>query len=96
MLLVFASRFAVVLTALVWLDISFAKVSVERVLAFGKLPPEAPLEFPSDSKLIREQWPQEGEIAFQDVSVRYRPTLPLALNKVCFHIPRGVRVGVVG
>lgn len=71
-------------------------VSVERVLAFGKLPPEAELECPSDSKLIQEQWPQDGQIDFREVSVRYRPTLPLALNKTSFHIPRGVRVGVVG
>ncbi|KAL7532152.1 hypothetical protein ACHAWF_004026 [Thalassiosira exigua] len=71
-------------------------VSVERVLAYGKLTPEAPLELAADSKLICDDWPNVGEINFCEVCVRYRPSLPLALKKTTFRIPGGVRVGVVG
>lgn len=69
-------------------------VSVERVLAFGNLDSEAPLHKEVDGQLAK--WPQHGSVEFKEVSVRYRSTLPLALNKATFHIPGGARVGVVG
>jgi ATP-binding cassette, subfamily C (CFTR/MRP), member 4 len=71
-------------------------VSVERVLGFGALSPEAPLEQDGDAALLQEGWPKEGSIDFHDLSVRYRPSLPLSLEKATFHIPSGTRVGVVG
>jgi ATP-binding cassette subfamily C (CFTR/MRP) protein 4 len=71
-------------------------VSVERVLGFGALPPEAPLELDDDAALLQEGWPKEGSIDFHDLSVRYRPSLPLSLEKATFHVPSGTRVGVVG
>lgn len=71
-------------------------VSVERVLAFGKLPSEAPLELDVDKNIINTGWPSEGAIAMEDVSVRYRTSLPLALDSISFSIPPGSRVGIVG
>ena len=71
-------------------------VSVERVIAFGDLPPEAPLTKDTDKDLVNEQWPNRGAVEFQDLSVRYRAALPLALNKASFKIPGGARVGIVG
>ncbi len=41
-------------------------------------------------------WPSRGEIRFQELSVRYRPHLPLALKQLTFTIPAGSRVGVIG
>jgi len=70
-------------------------VCVERVLGYGKVEPEAPLELEIDNKLDRS-WPSEGAITVKDLSVRYRPSLPLALNGVSFSVPSGSRVGVVG
>lgn len=70
-------------------------VSVERVLAFGKIEPEAPLELESDDGLDKS-WPLEGEISVKDLAVRYRPSLPLVLDGVSFSVPSGSRVGVVG
>ena len=69
-------------------------VSVERVLEFGNLEPEAPLELEQDKSL--GDWPKEGEIEYNDLVVRYRPALPPALDGVTFSIPSGARVGVVG
>jgi ATP-binding cassette, subfamily C (CFTR/MRP), member 4 len=71
-------------------------VSVERVLAFGGLESEGALEKEKDSELAGTLWPERGAVEFKDVSVRYRSTLPLALNKASFSIPGGARVGIVG
>ena len=70
-------------------------VSVERVLSFGKLEPEAPLLLESDSSLD-PQWPGKGFIDVKDLAVRYRPALPRALDGVSYSIPSGSHVGVVG
>jgi ATP-binding cassette subfamily C (CFTR/MRP) protein 4 len=72
-------------------------VSVERVVAFGEIPPEAELtKNEPDLSLIRNDWPQAGSIVVKNLSVRYRDALPLSLHKVSFHIKPGHRVGVVG
>jgi len=70
-------------------------VGVERVLCYGKLTPEAPLVLEGDKDLDKS-WPQNGAITVRDVDVRYRPTLPLVLDKASFSVPSGARVGVVG
>jgi len=43
-----------------------------------------------------EEWPSAGSIVFEDVSLRYRQELPLALTNLSFQILGGQRVGVVG
>ena len=70
-------------------------VSVERVLEYGRIEPESPLELESDKNLDKS-WPYEGAITVKDLSVRYRPSLPLALDGASFSVPSGSRVGVVG
>jgi ATP-binding cassette subfamily C (CFTR/MRP) protein 4 len=71
-------------------------VAVERVLAFGAVEPEAPLEKEGDARLLTEGWPHDGSLEIENLSVRYRENLPLSLEKVSFVIPSGARVGVVG
>lgn len=70
-------------------------VSVERVLAFRNMEPEASLEVEYD-KNLDGSWPNHGEITVQDLAVRYRPALPPALDGATFSIPAGSRVGIVG
>ena len=41
-------------------------------------------------------WPSKGEVRFENVSMRYRKNLPLALKNVNFKIEAGLRVAVVG
>jgi ATP-binding cassette subfamily C (CFTR/MRP) protein 4 len=65
-------------------------VSVERVLAFRNLKPEAPLEVEYD-KCLDASWPTQGAIDVRDLGVRYRPSLPRALNGATFSIPAGKR-----
>ena len=71
-------------------------MSVERVLGYAAVEPEAPLYCPEDELKQMEGWPSSGRIEFQDVAIRYRPGLPRALDGATFSIPGGARVGVVG
>lgn len=41
-------------------------------------------------------WPQRGQVEFQDVQLRYRPGLPLALKNMTFSVPPGTHVGICG
>jgi ATP-binding cassette subfamily C (CFTR/MRP) protein 4 len=70
-------------------------VAVERVSAYGKLEPEAPLETDAD-KLIEFGWPADGGVKVEDIAVRYRESLPLALSGLSFDVLGGQRIGVVG
>ena len=71
-------------------------VSVERVLGYAGLEPEAPLRCGNDDHERTHEWPSDGAIDFRDVAIRYRKTLPRALDGATFSIPGGARVGVVG
>ena len=41
-------------------------------------------------------WPQQGEIEFSNVSLKYRPNTELVLNNLSFKAQAGERIGVVG
>ena len=69
-------------------------VCVERVSEYSKVQPEALLITDMDEKLPR--WPQSGNIAVNDVKIRYRSSLPLSLRGISFEIKTGQRIGVVG
>jgi len=69
-------------------------VSVERVSAFSALESEAPLNCDKDQSL--NDWPVKGDIEVEDITLRYRPSLPPSLKNVSFVIRDGERVGVVG
>lgn len=71
-------------------------VSVERVLAFGAIESEPELVRDADQKRLDAGWPTRGQITVRDLSIRYRPSLPLVLQDVSFLIPADSRVGVVG
>jgi len=70
-------------------------VAVERVIGYRDLPPEAALDNDYD-KEIENDWPAKGTIDVNDLSVRYRPGLPLSLRGLTFQVSGGSRIGVVG
>ena len=76
-------------------EVTNQMVSVERILEFCRLESEPPLETDSD-KMLDEAWPERGNIDVNNLSVRYRPGLPLALDDVSFALDGGSRVGIVG
>lgn len=77
--------------------------SVERVLSFSDLVPEAPLQLgglPIGSAQAGAgatgRWITEGKLEFRAVEMRYRAGLPLALAGLSFSLEGGERCAVVG
>ncbi|KAF9329893.1 Multidrug resistance-associated protein 1 [Podila minutissima] len=69
--------------------------SAERLMYYAEnLDQEPPAEKPESKP--PGCWPEHGEIVFKNVSMRYRPELPLVLNNVSFDIQAGDKIGVVG
>lgn len=69
--------------------------SVERLMYYGReLEQEAAYEIASTAP--PKEWPQRGEIIFQDVKLRYRPGLPLVLDGLSFSVNAAEKVAVVG
>ena len=80
-------------------DLESQMVSVERITEYACMDQERPHHFPSDSRDSRfesEKWPHAGRVIFANVSMRYRPGLPLVLRSVNLTIKAGERVGIVG
>ncbi|KMT07545.1 hypothetical protein BVRB_6g151560 [Beta vulgaris subsp. vulgaris] len=69
-------------------------ISVERILDFTKLPSEAPLVIQDYKPEL--DWPTEGFIQFENLHVRYSPSLPMVLKGITCTIPAKLKVGVVG
>jgi ATP-binding cassette subfamily C (CFTR/MRP) protein 4 len=69
-------------------------ICVERVSEYSKVESEADLSKVSDQKLVN--WPKSGDIEVNNLSIRYRSTLPLSLSGISFSIKSGQKVGVVG
>ena len=67
--------------------------SVERINFYAEeLPTEKSKALPNDP----ENWPNKGEINFQDMKMAYRPGLPNVLKGINLKIEGGERIGVVG
>lgn len=63
--------------------------AVERLLIYAQLPSEErePMKPPDVSN-----WPSQGEIEFNNVSMAYREGLPPVLKNVSFHVKAGEKV----
>ncbi|XP_067853075.1 ATP-binding cassette sub-family C member 5 [Heptranchias perlo] len=69
--------------------------SVERIRHYiTHLESEAPLHIPETAPA--PDWPQEGQIQFDEVEMCYRDNLPLVLKKVTFTIKPREKIGIVG
>ncbi len=70
--------------------------SVERVVEYETVDPEAELETFDSSKKPPAEWPEDGEIKFDRVSLRYfpDPETELVLKDLEFHIMPKEKVGV--
>lgn len=82
-------------TAKISVDVESKMVYVERVLQYIDLEPEPALRLP-DSDPPDSLFPRAGSVDFQNVCLRYRPGLPLALHDASFSIPGGSKCGVCG
>lgn len=71
--------------------------SVERLIEYQTVDPEAELEAPPEKKPPKE-WPEEGRITFENVSLRYFPdeSTDRVLKDLEFDILPKEKVGIVG
>ncbi|THH32362.1 hypothetical protein EUX98_g1802 [Antrodiella citrinella] len=84
--------------ALNWLVRSLSEVeqnivSVERILHYTDLEPEAPAEI---ADAVPEDWPRKGEVEFRNYSTRYRPELDLVLKDISFTVQHKEKIGICG
>ncbi|XP_053165539.1 ATP-binding cassette sub-family C member 5 isoform X2 [Hemicordylus capensis] len=96
-----AISYAVQLTGLFQFTVRLASetearfTSVERIDHYIKtLSLEAPARIKNKSP--PPDWPQEGEVLFENAEMRYRENLPLVLKKVSFTIKPKEKIGIVG
>lgn len=69
--------------------------SAERILHYAnEIEQEPPAQRP-DTKPPPE-WPQHGQIDIDDISLRYRPGLPLVLKNIWFNVRAGEKIGIIG
>uniref|UniRef100_A0A336KSQ1 ABC-type glutathione-S-conjugate transporter n=1 Tax=Culicoides sonorensis TaxID=179676 RepID=A0A336KSQ1_CULSO len=69
-------------------------VAVERIKEYGELPQEAPWEI--QNYAVSKDWPEQGQVEFEEFKVRYREGLDLVLKGISFTIKGGEKVGIVG
>lgn len=69
--------------------------SVERVVEYTRVQPEAALET-ADAYKPGKDWPENGSIRFIDVSMKYAENKDRILKNLNFAIEAGEKVGIVG
>uniref|UniRef100_A0A4W6BTC4 ATP-binding cassette, sub-family C (CFTR/MRP), member 3 n=1 Tax=Lates calcarifer TaxID=8187 RepID=A0A4W6BTC4_LATCA len=75
-------------------DLESNIVAVERVKEYSETKPEAPWEV--EDKKPPPEWPMEGNVQFQEYSVRYREGLDLVLKNLTLSVKGGEKIGIVG
>ena len=97
MLLIWSSNFTITLSFFsnAISETEAALTSVERISEMGNLPQEGAVMTPATIDLD-PSWPARGKLTFENVCFRYRPELPLSLDKLSFSVDPGQRVGIVG
>ena len=89
------------ITASLYAQMRQSMTAFERLLEYLELPQEPHRKLRSAERAARPApprgtWPKDGSIEFEDVSLRYRPGLPLALDSFSARIAARERVGIVG
>ena len=67
-------------------------VSAERVMAYSRLEPEAPLETQPPTARPPSDWPSQGHIQIDDLSYRHSSEGPLVLKGITCTIKSGEKV----
>eukprot|EP00026_Physarum_polycephalum_P000551 Phypoly_transcript_00552.p1 GENE.Phypoly_transcript_00552~~Phypoly_transcript_00552.p1 ORF type:complete len:1441 (-),score=206.09 Phypoly_transcript_00552:79-4401(-) len=77
-----------------YVEVETNVISVERVAEYSDIPTEGSHE-PTSTR-VPENWPEKGEIVFQDFCVRYREGLGLVLKGITAKINPSEKIGIVG
>ncbi|GFT55310.1 hypothetical protein NPIL_228742 [Nephila pilipes] len=76
-------------------EVESQMTSVERVIEYSNLAPEAALDSEKDKKPPKD-WPKKGYIVYQNVNLRYAPDEPPVLKNLNFEIYPEEKIGIVG
>lgn len=97
LLILWSSNFTITLGFLIdtFSETEAAITAIERVDAMSRVPQEKSRTTDIHT-IIPRSWPEHGVLEFENVCLRYRANLPLALNGLSFKIPAGKKCGVVG
>ncbi|XP_067134887.1 ATP-binding cassette subfamily C member 4-like [Centruroides vittatus] len=76
-------------------EMEFQMNSVKRILKYSKLKSEASYESLPE-KRPPSDWPQRGEIHFDNVSLQYSRDKNIVLKNLTFRINSGEKIGIVG
>ena len=72
-------------------------ICMERCKKYTEIKGEKPSYIKEkDDRLKKENWPQKGQIRFENYSVRYRPNTEIVLKNLNFNVNPGEKVGIVG
>ncbi|RLO01811.1 hypothetical protein DYB28_004237, partial [Aphanomyces astaci] len=77
-----------------WARMETALIAPERLHEYIGLTKEGERHTPLDE--ASTSWPSQGQVQFDNVSYRYKPTDPLVLKDVSFTVNGGEKVGIVG
>ncbi|OWF53711.1 ATP-binding cassette sub-family C member 9 [Mizuhopecten yessoensis] len=69
--------------------------SVERVDEYTRLDTE-PVRHPEGNLVVDKAWPENGEIEFRNVSLRYEENLDPVVNEASFILQGGEKIGICG
>eukprot|EP00522_Entomoneis_paludosa_P016423 CAMPEP_0172447702 /NCGR_PEP_ID=MMETSP1065-20121228/6951_1 /TAXON_ID=265537 /ORGANISM="Amphiprora paludosa, Strain CCMP125" /LENGTH=1365 /DNA_ID=CAMNT_0013199065 /DNA_START=11 /DNA_END=4108 /DNA_ORIENTATION=+ len=97
LLIIWSSNFTITLGFLLdfFGEAENAITAIERVDAMTTIPSEKSMKT-DESIVVEQQWPHAGQLEFDNVCLRYRDGLPLALDNLNFTVPAGKTCGVVG
>ncbi|XP_067120944.1 ATP-binding cassette sub-family C member 4-like [Centruroides vittatus] len=76
-------------------EVEFQMNSVKRILKYSDLKSEASYES-LPNKRPPSDWPETGEIRFDNVSLQYSKDKNIVLKNLTFHIRPGEKIGIVG
>ena len=72
-------------------------ICMERCNKYTEIKGEKPSYIKEkDDKLIKENWPQNGKIRFENYYVRYRPNTEIVLKNLNFTVNPREKIGIVG
>lgn len=69
-------------------------VAVERIKEYAEIKREAPWQLQNEN--LPSDWPQHGQVRFENVDLRYRDGLELVLRELTFTVNGTEKVGIVG
>jgi len=77
----------------IWADVESRMTCMERVKFYSRVAQEQQIIKPA---LVPLSWPENGEVTFDDVVLRYADHLPQVLRGLSFTVPAATKAGIIG